>query len=94
MNITDDHVYMLGAYIDALSLQYSLSNVRNGSEFVMTFKHKTNQYLDYLEKKMYSIFIEKYGLDEYFVNSQFEKMKKRNKFQKDEFLKEMCEWDG
>ena len=90
MEYSDDHIYLIGAYIDALSLQYSLLNVTTGNEFVRDFKRKTNQYLEYLENKMYSIFIEKYGLEEEFVNDQFDKMRVRSEFQKEQFLLDMC----
>ncbi len=92
MKVTDDHIYILGAYISVLSTQYSLSELTRTNVFIQEFKKKTNNYLDYLEGRVYRIFKETYELDEKFMDDQFENMKKRNKFQVEEFLKAMCNY--
>lgn len=88
--ITDDHIYLLGSYISVLSTQFMLSNIKGGKLDVREFKQKTNKYLDYLEGKIYRIFKETYEMDEDFMEQQFNKIKTRNEFQVNEFLKEMC----
>lgn len=90
MKVTDEHIYLLGAYISVLSSEYYLSNLRTNKGFVRQFKQKTNHYIDYLQNEVYRTFKTTYEIDEEKMDDLFLKMKKRNSFQADEFLKDMC----
>lgn len=90
MKITDDHIYLLGAYISVLNSEYCLSNLRTNKGFVREFKKKTNHYIDYLQNEVYKTFKTTYEIDEETMDELFLKMQKRNSFQVDEFLKDMC----
>jgi len=89
MKITDDHVYLLGAYIAVLNSEYCLSNIRQTKGFVRDLKGKTNKYLDFLQIEVYKQFKQAYEIDEQTMDNLFDRMVKRNSFQVDEFLKDM-----